>query len=233
MDRWYQIAIATLLAFGLGLFTGVLGTRLIEHVAIDWAVSAKVASDTMTAIGIVGAGLWAIYLIQRRRSLEPRASLAHRAQLWNQGPDEVLRLCVKVSNPSGVVIRPGDGTTRVQLPPIGTLNAHAFAPDVWVDIEKIRHCLGYEDVYIEPKESEIFTHDIKLPIGVRHLQIATELACARTSEMKVDRALGRPTEALDLPKDADRWTLTTLIDLNELRAKHAKPAVPVGMVSTA
>jgi hypothetical protein len=232
MDRLYQIAIAALLAFGFGLLTGVLGVRLTEHVAIDWAASAKVASDTMTALGIVGAGLWAVYLIQRRRSLQPRASLAHRAQLWNQGPDEILRLSVKVSNPSGVVIRPGDGTTLVQQPPIGTLDAHAFAPDVWVNIEKIRHCLGYEDVFIEPKESETFTHDIKLPNGIRHLQVATELACERTREMKVDRALGRPTQDLDLPKNADRWTLTTLIDLNELRAKQAKPAAPIAAIST-
>jgi hypothetical protein len=224
MDRAYQIGITVLLCFGLGVFTGVIGTRVTEHVAIDWAVSTKVASDTMTAIGIFAAGLWATYLIQRRRSFEPRASLAHRAQLWNQGSDEILRLYVEVSNPSEVVIRPGDGNTRIQQPSVGIINAHQFAPDAWMDIEKIRHCLGYEDVHIEPKESETFTHDIKLPADIRYLQIATEMACTRTIEMKVDRALGRPTVSLDLPKDADRWTLTTLIDVNELRTRTARSA---------
>jgi hypothetical protein len=219
MDRIYQIAIAALLSFGLGVFSGVLGTRIAEHVAIDWATSAKVVSDSMTAIGILAAGCWALYLIQRRRSLEPRASLAHRAALWNQGTDEILRLSVEVSNPSEVVIRPGDGNTQVQQPPTGKLDPHAFAPDAWMNVQTIRHCLGYEDVHIEPKESETFTHDIKLPPGVRYLQIATEMACVRTKEMKVDRASGRPTANLVLPKDADRWTLTTLIDVNELRAK--------------
>jgi hypothetical protein len=182
-------------------------------------VSAKVISDSMTAIGILAAGLWAIYLIQRRRSLEPRAALAHRAELWTQGTDEVLRLSVQVTNPSEVAIQPGDGNTQVQRPPNGKLDPHAFAPDAWMNIEKIRHCLGYEDVHIEPKESETFTHDIKLPPGVRYLQIATEMACVRTKHMKVDRALGRPTADLVLPRDADRWTLTTLIDVNELRGK--------------
>jgi hypothetical protein len=175
------------------------------------------AKDIATILGIGLAGLWTVFLLERRRSLEPRAMITHRAHVWEQYPREILRLSVEVSNPSEVAIRPGDGTTRVQRPP-SQLNPHTFAPDAWIDVEKIRHCLGYEDVHIEPKESETFTHDVELPVGVRYLQIATEMACERTKDMK-NRADGRPTAPLELSTDTDRWTVTTLIDLAELRAK--------------
>jgi hypothetical protein len=221
MDRVYQILLTAVLALTIGIFAGLYGARVSEHIPIDWVGTISSAKDITTILGLVLAGVWTAFLIQRRRSLEPRASITHRWQIWYQGADRMLRMFVEVSNPSEVVIRPGDGETRIQQPPTGSFSSHEFAPDTWVDIEKIRHCLGYEDVYIEPKESETFAHDVRLPIGVRYLQIATEMACVRTKDMKVDRALGRPTAALDLPKDADRWTLTTLIDLNEPNSKTA------------
>jgi hypothetical protein len=222
MDRVYQILFTAALALTVGFFAGLYGARWSDHVAIDWPATIKSAKDVITTLGILFAGVWTAFLIQRRRSLEPRASIAHRWQLWQQGADRMLRVFVEVSNPSEVGIQPGDGQTRIQQPPIGSFSSHEFAPDVWVDVERIRHCMGYEDVHIEPKEFETFTHDVRLPPGVRYLQIATEMACDRTSDMKVDRADGRPTAPLDLPKNADRWTLTTLIDLDEPKPKSAR-----------
>lgn len=225
MDRVYQILFTAVLALTVGFFAGLYCARWSDHVAIDWPTTIKSAKDVSTTLGLVLAGIWTAFLIQRRRSLEPRASIAHRWQLWHQGDDRMLRVFVEVSNPSEVGIQPGDGQTRIQQPPSGSFNSHSFAPDIWVDVERIRHCMGYEEVHIEPKESETFTHDVRLPRGVRYLQIATEMACARTKDMKVDRAYGRPTAQLNLPKDADRWTITTLIDLDEPNPKSSQTKI--------
>ncbi len=176
----------------------------------------EVASECMTAIGIVGAGLWAAYLIQRRRSLEPRAELVHRCQLWNAGNAVFLRIFIDVRNPSEVVLRPGDGATHVQQPP-DTIDVEVGSADNWKDIEKIHHLLSSEGVYIEPKEFETLSHDVKLPDGIRYVQIETIVACKRTKEM--ENFEGDAATAPDLDDEAERWTLATLIDLEQLQPK--------------
>jgi hypothetical protein len=213
MGRGYQIAIAGLIFFGLGLLTGVLGTRLTEHTPIDWPASAKAVGDSMTAIGIVVAGIWAIYLIQRRRSLEARAELTHRWQVWQRGNENLLRFCIDIRNPSEVALQPGDGATRIQQPPAGDkFDCAKGATDNWTDIAKIHHWLSSEGVYIEPKEFETLCHDVKLPPGLRYVQLETIVACKRTDKMR-DFDDDTPETERELGDDDERWTLITLVDL--------------------
>ena len=221
MDRAYLIAVVVTLVFAIGLLAGIFGTRAAQHVADDWPATIKSASDFMTAIGILFAGLWTGYLIHRRRSLEPRAALVHHFQLWHQGQDRFLRLSIEIRNPSEVTIRPGDGSTQVQRPPAGEFDPKQYSEQFWQDIVRLRHSLGFESVHIEPKESETFTHDINLPDGVRYIQLTTEMACVRTRVMERPLALGRPKEDLVINDETDRWTLTTLIDLEAISLKPA------------
>jgi hypothetical protein len=218
MGRAYQIAIAGVLCFGVGLLTGVIATRLTEHTAIDWPLSAKAVSDLMTAVGIVVAALWAIYLIQRRRSLEARAELGHRWHLWQSNGDAFLRLYIDIRNPSEVVLLPGDGATRIQQPPAGEFDCAKDAPENWKDIANIHHWLSSEGVHIEPKESETLCHDIKLPPSMRFVQLETIVACKRTMKMK-NFDEDTPEAELGLGDDDERWTLTTLVDLQGLATK--------------
>ena len=59
-----------------------------------------------------------------------------------------------------------------------------------------------------------------------------ESARDRTTDMKSDRLRGRPEDELTLSKDADRWTLTTLFDLNEVAAAPKKGVEPHAMPFT-
>lgn len=185
----------------------------------SWPEVLKGVSDAMTSLGILGAGAWALYLIRQRRSLESRVEILHHTSVWDQGANTpVLRLAVEIRNPSEVAIKPGDGRTVIQVPPGSPFDPKVYAVKQWVGLTKIRHCLSYEDVRIEPKESETYTHDIPLPHGSRYLQIHSELACKRTAAVGSSAKGERPKEDLEIPERDERWTLITFLDLQKLQA---------------
>jgi hypothetical protein len=210
-DRESGIAAASLL---LGAVTAWWLTKSVDHARIDWHVTAEVAAHIATAVGVVIAGCWAWYLTRRRRSLEPRVELIHRYQTWQDSDGSVLRLSVELRNPSEALLSPGDGMTYVQVPPINALNSAEYVYDVWTDIAKIRHASTYESIRVEPKESEIFSHDVRLPPNIRFVQLYTVLAC-KPGEQKYAADDQRPIDEIEIPEDDETWHTITLIDLKE------------------
>jgi hypothetical protein len=216
MDRNHRAALIGAFALIVGVLVGVFGTRLSEYEGINWPTDIKAVSDGATVIAVAIAGIWTWYLARRRRSLVPRATIVHRTQLWQRGAESYLRLYVELQNPGEVAISPGDGNTQIQLPPDGVVDQKLYVDRNCKDHLRLRHCCGFEDVTIEPKESEIFPHDVPVPEGCRFVQIRTELACMRRLETKRTSGTSkRPQEDYDITDEKERWTLTTLLDLHD------------------
>jgi len=121
------------------------------------------------------------------------------------------------------MLLPGDGMTYIQLPPQDVINPLEYTSEQWNDFAKLRHACMFETIHIDPKESEVFAHDVPLPPDARYVQLYTQIACARTDPMPyyADDA-ERPTDDFRVPDTDACWYITTLIDLNALR-----PAVGV------
>jgi hypothetical protein len=59
MDRIYQILITAVLALGVGVFAGILGTRMAENVSIDWPASIKSVSELRGLLSLPHGYSWA------------------------------------------------------------------------------------------------------------------------------------------------------------------------------
>jgi hypothetical protein len=89
----------------------------------------------------------------------------------------------------------------------------------WIDVAKIPHLSSSGGVFVEPKEFETLYHDVKLPPEIRYIQLETIVACKRTKKMKEFE--GDAAQAPELNDEDERWTLATLIDLEQLRPKSS------------
>ncbi len=210
-DALTVLATATVsVAVTLGL------TRWADRTVIDWHLTSETAAHFATVIAVVIGGCWAWFTTVHRRSLEPRAQLAHRHQLWADAGGSVLRVFIDLHNSSEAMLAPGDGMTYVQTPPDTPIDANEYASDQWMDIAAIRHAATFEEIRIDPKETETFVHDIRLPPGARYVQIYTWLKCEAYMKPLSD-SVGddRPTGEIELPFKDDSWNTITLIDLQE------------------
>lgn len=224
-------AVSATAAFLAAAALAVPFLRWIERTPIDWHSTAEAASTVghyATALGVVIGGVWVYFVTTRRRSLEPRAELTHRHQIWADARGRILRLIVEIRNPSETMLSPGDGMTYVQTPPAEPINPAEYADDSWFTIAKIRHAVSYEKLRIDPKEAEVFVHDVRLPADARFIQLHTWVACEREgwsplasvsspvkSECAAETAIDdRPAKEIELGLQDDSWVVTTLIDLN-------------------
>jgi hypothetical protein len=213
--RTYQEAIATVLAASLASASTVFVMRQTSRISIDWHLTAETVAHFATALAVLIAGVWALYTTLHRRSLAPRAELSHQYQLWNHQDGEALRIFIELRNPSEAMLIPGDGMTHVQIPPTTALGAD-YANEAWSSIAKIRHPMMYEGMRIDPKEVEVFVHDVSIPAGIRYLQLHTWVLCDRIDQGDSDGD-ERPTAAIELPDEDETWSRTTLIDLEPIR----------------
>ena len=185
----------------------VLATRWIDRIPIDWHLTSEAVAHFAEALGVVIGGIWAYFVTKIRRSLEPRAELKHGYQTWEDATGRVLRIVVMIRNPSEALLRPGDGMTRVQKAPTDDIDANQYAYDKWTDIAKIRHAIEHEELRIEPKETEIFVHDVRVDKGVRFIQLYTWISCRRLNRKETSvgtpvastgsKSPTRPTAAID------------------------------------
>jgi len=217
--RAYSYLIWGAICLFIGAALGVIGVRWADRAPIDWPVTATAVKDLLTALGILGAGLWAAFLAERRRSLSNRAQLLHKYELWKRGEDEILRVYVQLRNIGDVQITPGRAGTYVQTPPEGPILADGDAEDNWIDVIQVRHAMQEEEVYLEPGENEDYSFDFQIPSGCKLLQLHTYVECER-----------RPNNTKDQPSagkrkhetDYNHWDLTTLIDLHRATAGRDK-----------
>ena len=178
---WKKAGLKNWIFFLVGVLVSSILTvgivRLDQHATVDWDVTLKFVGAIATAIGVILVGIWGIYTTIHRRSLVARAELAHKCQVWSDSQGEVLRLFVELGNPSESLMQPGDGMTIVQIPPSADIDTTEYAYDAWVTIAALRHAVEYEELRIEPKETEVFVHDVRVPTGTRFIQIHSWMLC--------------------------------------------------------
>jgi hypothetical protein len=193
----------------------MVSVRWLDGTLIDWHTTAECAGHFATFVGVIVAGGWAGYLAWRRGTLVGRAEIMHKHQMWSDSSGQILRVFIELHNPSESVMRPGDGMTLVQTPPITPFLSSDYSYERWESIAKIRHPSTYEEIHIDPKEREVFVHDIRVPAGVRFVQIHSWLRCEITDKplCDTDKPGLRPLGAIEVPREADTWSKTTLIDL--------------------
>jgi hypothetical protein len=110
--------------------------------------------------------------------------------------------------------------------------AGLWALETWTDIAAIRHAATFEGLRIEPKETELYVHDVCIPPNVRYVQIYTWIMCEAPTE-PIGDSLGddRPRGKIQIPESDETWYALTWVDLNQLADKAAaaaavQPAVP-------
>jgi hypothetical protein len=208
----YVVCAAISLLIGAGL--GVLGVRWADRAPIDWPITATAIRDIATALGILGAGVWAAFLAERRRSLSTRAKLTHRHEVWKRDANKILRVYVTLRNIGDVQINPGRAGTYVQTPPIDAISSEGNAEDKWVDVKHVPHEMQEEGAYLEPGETEDYNFDFPIPPGCTLLQLHTYVECER----RTDPLPGDPIPSEGMGKhdtDYNHWDLTTLVDLEK------------------
>jgi hypothetical protein len=214
-------AIIGLIAACISSAITVCVVRWTDGVPLDWHLTSETLAHFATAIGVTIAGVWAFYTTYHRRSLAPRAELNHQYQLWSQQNNDVLRIFIELRNPSEAMMVPGDGMTYVQIPPTNSCLPSDYATDAWISIAKLRHPIVYEEMHIDPKEVEVFIHDIPLPIGTRYVQVHSWIYCESIDQG--DSGGGkRPVTEIERPNEHDTWAKTTLIDLDAIRSAGQK-----------
>jgi len=197
-------------------------TGIADRIGIDWPTTATVFAHLATAGAVLIAGWWTWFTTIHRRSLTARVQFVHRYQVWSDAHGDVLRVFVELRNPSEAMLVPGDGMTYVQTPPIVPIDSSDYSYDLWNDVVAIRHAVTYESIRIEPKETEIFSHDVRLPAGARFVQLYTWLWCEPSSSPLPDSdGTTRPTAEIELPTLDDTWNTLTLVDLAGLKASPA------------
>jgi hypothetical protein len=216
------------------LLTAVL-LRWLDGMPSDWHLTSESTGHIATLLGVVFAGLWALYTTTHRRSLVARAKLRHRYQVWKDSSCTILRVFIELTNSSEAMLFPGDGMTYVQTPPTSPVNPYEYAYETWTDIAAIRHAATYEGLRIEPKETELYVHDVCVPPNVRYVQMYTWITCEAPATLIAD-SLGdeRPKGKIQIPEDDETWYILTLVDLKQLADKTDAPVAiqPSIQVST-
>jgi hypothetical protein len=217
--NWRERSVALAAALFAALLTAVL-LRWLDSMPSDWHLTSESTGHIATLFGVVVAGLWALYTTTHRRSLVARAKLKHRYQVWKDSNCTVLRVFIELTNSSEAMLFPGDGMTYVQSPPISPINPYEYAYETWTDIAAIRHASTYENLRIEPKETELYVHDVCIPSNVRYVQIYTWITCEAPAELMEDsRGDERPKSKIQIPQDDETWYILTLVDLEKFGDK--------------
>jgi|SRR5580658_9207105 hypothetical protein len=230
--RAYPYAVTGAICICVGVVLGGIAVRVADGSAVDWPVTATAIKDVATTIGILGAGAWAAFLADRRRSLSTRAQLIHRYLRWTRAEEQVLRVYVELRNIGETKITPGQAWTYVQIPPQGPLTTKP-AEDCWPDAVRVVHPMQEEEVYLEPGETEDYSFDFSIPAGARFLQLHTYIEC---DVRPPDAVQGSSTDERFVETNYNHWDLTTLIDLEvkpqgDDSSPVAKPAVNIGKTS--
>jgi hypothetical protein len=69
-----------------------------------WKLIAEASQATLTGVAIVVAGIWTYRLFVKQREPYPKANVEHRVAHWKLGERTVVRLTVRITNVSGVVL---------------------------------------------------------------------------------------------------------------------------------
>ena len=199
----------------VGAAVAVCLIRWTDRTKIDWHITAEIVGHFATAFGVAIAGIWALYVANRHRSLEARAEVIHRHQIWQDPTGRVLRVVVVLRNPGQARLKPGDGITYVQTLPRRPIDSKNVTYLTWIGLEKIHHPATYEEVWIDPKESERYVYDVSLPPGIRYIQLYTLFNCKRANQGSITSGAKPPQDEFKPDEKDDHWSLTTLIDLEE------------------
>ncbi|MDP2319680.1 MAG: hypothetical protein Q8O42_10120 [Acidobacteriota bacterium] len=152
----------------------------------------------VTALGILGAGVWAWFNYWQRRERYPRAGVSHSTNLLRESGYSILRVAAKVTNSGDVLV--GVRAVRTwlqQLSPVPSTIATAVtsgADPVQGDACEFDWPLLGERVWtiaegmseIEPGESEVFWSDFAIPDHVKQVLVYTFVS----NEAKMDVGVG-------------------------------------------
>lgn len=152
-----------------------------------WKAYADASASTLTAIGVVIAGIWTYMLFVRTRQRFPRANVEHRLTDWPVEEQRLVRVVVCVKNVGDVIVRIRTIRAAVmQLlptpPDVATSISEGRDPvdqgtsEILWDTLGERRCDFTENgCEVEPDETDEFIFDFVIPQHVTKVQIYTHV----------------------------------------------------------
>jgi hypothetical protein len=152
-----------------------------------WKDYADASASTLTAVGLVIAGVWTYMLFVRKRQRFPRANVEHRLADWPVEGQRLLRVVVCVKNVGEVIVRIRAITAAVMqlLPsPPDVASAVSEGRDpveqgtsevLWDTLGQRRCDFTENGCEVEPDETDEFIFDFIIPQHVTKVQIYTHV----------------------------------------------------------